>query len=487
MISIVIPALNEEKLLPRCLASIKSQDYAGEYEIVIVDNGSTDRTAEVARAHGARVVYCARRGVVPARHAGAVAANGEIIVQADADTIYPQGWLSRIARHFAVNRRSVALAGRYVYQDPPLWAWFEYIFRYLLNLLVVHVLGRPALISGANFAFRWEAFIRANGYDAGALSADQWGIATRLSKTGVVDYDHGLVAITSTRRVTNTVAYIMAGFLRHQLRITAHFARFCVQTFATPGRIRLPNRLVRYVAIILPVFVVSTLFYGYAAPGSQLFGRVYYQSESKEKIVALTFEDGPNEPYTTQILDVLAKYRVKATFFLIGENIELSPLSAKQVIADGHVIGNHSYRHSPGQALSSYGLSDLKLAQETIYKVTGRLPHLYRSPKGKTPWELDWLEDEGMIEVTWSVASNEFASGLTFGTPPDKIADEIISKVRPGKIIVLYDGAGTDHDFVNANRSLTVEALPLIIEGLLERGYKFVTVPELLGMPAYNN
>jgi len=101
-ISVIIPAFNEEKLLPRCLESLRNQDYEDEYEIIVADNGSTDDTAGIAREFGAKVVSCPnRRGVFHARQAGADAACGDIIAQADADTIYPRGWLRRIANQFA--------------------------------------------------------------------------------------------------------------------------------------------------------------------------------------------------------------------------------------------------------------------------------------------------------------------------------------------------------------------------------------------------
>ena len=99
MISIVIPARNEEKLLPDSLRSLKDQDYQGEYEIILADNGSTDATAAIAGEFGVRVVDCHEiKSVFYARQIGADAARGDIIAQADADTIYPRDWLRRIAQ-----------------------------------------------------------------------------------------------------------------------------------------------------------------------------------------------------------------------------------------------------------------------------------------------------------------------------------------------------------------------------------------------------
>src|SRR3990170_4121965 len=127
IISVVIPAFNEEKLFPQCLESLKNQNYAGKCEVIVVDNASTDSTARVAGEFGAKVVFCPRRGVVYARQAGAQVASGDIIVQGDADTVYPKDWLSRIARHFVSHPRSVALAGSFVYKNPPRWARLEFL------------------------------------------------------------------------------------------------------------------------------------------------------------------------------------------------------------------------------------------------------------------------------------------------------------------------------------------------------------------------
>ena len=162
MISVVIPALNEEKYLPDCLKSLRNQDYTGPYEIIIADNGSVDETARVARDFGARVVPCPeKKSVFYARQIGADSVQGDIIAQADADTIYPRDWLSRIANRFEKNPEVVAVTGRYIYTEPPWWAKVEYTVRNGINRLTVPIFGRPLIISGATFAFRRKTFLAA--------------------------------------------------------------------------------------------------------------------------------------------------------------------------------------------------------------------------------------------------------------------------------------------------------------------------------------
>ncbi len=205
--------------------------------------------------------------------------------------------------------------------------------------------------------------------------------------------------------------------------------------------------------------------------------------------MALTFDDGPNEPYTSQILDILDEYGIKATFFVVGKNVELYPDVARRIVTDGHVLGNHTYSHNANHALTTEGEADVRLAEKAISSVVGVKPHLYRPPHGKkSPWELEFLKHENLVEVVWSDSTNEVHDKLIFGKPkPDEVAKHIISKARPGRIILLHDGYGTNHGDLKSDKSLTVEVLPVIITELKNQGYRFVTVSELLGIPAYNN
>ncbi len=225
----VIPALNEEGNLPACLDSLKNQQWSGAFEVIVVDNGSTDKTSEVAARHGAQVVTCPKRGVAFARQAGAEVARGEIVAQADADTLYPPGWLGRIGSYFDSHQSVAGLAGRYEYMHPVWWMPFERAYRRALNGLSLVFLRWPASVSGANFAFRRVAFLRAQGYDAASLYPDQWGIARRISRFGKVKYDHDSVVLTSSRRVAKP-AYVIVGEIgRNCYHVTRHFVKHCAR------------------------------------------------------------------------------------------------------------------------------------------------------------------------------------------------------------------------------------------------------------------
>jgi len=268
-----------------------------------------------------------------------------------------------------------------------------------------------------------------------------------------------------------------------------YFSKSCVSTLQE-FTIKTPSR--RIAARLVPVSMLIILFigaYGCLVPSSQVFGKVYHEGNSSEKVIALTFDDGPNEPYTSEILDILDSYNVRATFFVVGKNVELYPETAKRIIAEGHVLGNHSYSHDAFETLTQYDSDDLRMAQEAILNTARVSPTNYSPPHGiKTPWELESAEELGMITITWSVSTDELDDEAIFDEPSLKAGvKEIISEVESGEIILLYDGYGTNHGDSESDLSLTVEALPLIIEQLQDKGYKFVTVPELLNVPAYND
>jgi peptidoglycan/xylan/chitin deacetylase (PgdA/CDA1 family) len=127
-------------------------------------------------------------------------------------------------------------------------------------------------------------------------------------------------------------------------------------------------------------------------------------------------------------------------------------------------------------------------AENVIFSITRVKPHLYSPPHGKkSPWELDGVKKAGLIDVTWDDSANDQHTIAYFGTPlPENYASAIVEDIKPGAIILLHDGHGTLHNSPKSDESLIVQALPLIIEQLQAKGYQFVTVPELLHVPAYN-
>lgn len=206
-------------------------------------------------------------------------------------------------------------------------------------------------------------------------------------------------------------------------------------------------------------------------------GTVYHANVAK-KVVALTFDDGPSPIWTPQILDVLKKEKVKATFFMIGVHVKEYPDIARRVAEEGHEIGNHSFDH---HVLLYYTKEELKeeiLASEAIIKeVTGQKTTLFRPPKAwLTKREKKKVKELGYKVVLWTLNSKDW---VTFD---DKhITRYIVKNVRSGDIILFHDSGGT-FSIEGGDRHETVLAVKRTIEKLRERGYRFVTVDELLAM-----
>jgi glycosyltransferase involved in cell wall biosynthesis len=197
--TIVVPAYNEERWLPATLGSLQLQDTDQPYEVVVVDNGSDDRTAEIAAAHGARVVWEPRRGVCDARQAGLAAARGDIVVSTDADTVHPVDWLSRIDAAFRARPEAVAVAGPCHYAQPPWWGRLFPALGFGLVAAGHGLTGRVGYLTATNVAYRRDGF---PGYDTRLTQGgDETDLLRRLTAWGPVVWDHRNAVLTSSRRI----------------------------------------------------------------------------------------------------------------------------------------------------------------------------------------------------------------------------------------------------------------------------------------------
>lgn len=198
--------------------------------------------------------------------------------------------------------------------------------------------------------------------------------------------------------------------------------------------------------------------------------------KTSQKIVALTFDDGPHKIYTQQVLDILQQYDAKATFFVMGGNAKLYPDLVKKEYAAGHEIGNHSYTHPNIAHLSDSAIQkELTKCSDIVNKIINVYPVVFRPPYGVTnKHAIEVINKLGFKPVTWSYMINDYdVSKMN----PEIISSSVIKNTRPGAIIVMHDG--------NGNREKTVKALPIILKNLSDRGYKFVTVAELLNIKPY--
>jgi peptidoglycan/xylan/chitin deacetylase (PgdA/CDA1 family) len=205
---------------------------------------------------------------------------------------------------------------------------------------------------------------------------------------------------------------------------------------------------------------------------------VYFRGQTEEKIVALTFDDGPHPVYTPRVLEILEDFGVKATFFLIGRQARSYPEIVQQIRAQGHEIENHSANHLfylpwlPADRMRQ----EIVEAQTTIYQITGRYPSFFRSPLGWVSNDLVAVCRELKLPI---INGSVKASDVSLpGT--EYIIQTVLDKTRNGAIIILHDagGVGLFHD-----RTQTLEALPIIIQNLRDRGYKFVLINELVKGP----
>jgi glycosyltransferase involved in cell wall biosynthesis len=203
--SVVVPAYNEASTLGSCLDSLLSQDFRGSYEIIVVDNNSTDGTAGVARSRGVRVVHEPREGVCSARQRGTELAEGEIVVSTDADTVFSRGWLSRIDQAFREDPARVAVAGPCRFVDPPWWGRvYTWVLFHVVSV-IARVTGRILYVTATNIAFRRSVW---PGYNVEATQGgDELDLLRRLRARGRVAFDLGNPTFTSSRRLHRGLAY----------------------------------------------------------------------------------------------------------------------------------------------------------------------------------------------------------------------------------------------------------------------------------------
>ena len=204
---------------------------------------------------------------------------------------------------------------------------------------------------------------------------------------------------------------------------------------------------------------------------SPLFGRALSHIESDHKVVALTFDDGPNADATPLILDTLAEKGVRATFFVLGSHAERWPDLVRRIAHEGHQLGNHGYFHRKLQFRSPFYVArDIRLGIRAIRRAGVPAPRYFRAPHGfRSPWTTPIASSYGERTVGWSL-------GVWDSDRPgvDEIVRRTLEGVNPGSIVLLHDGDGYNPD---GDRLQTAAALPWIIDGLKANGYEFAALP----------
>lgn len=225
------------------------------------------------------------------------------------------------------------------------------------------------------------------------------------------------------------------------------------------------------------------------SPGSQLFGKTLVSGPKNQKVIALTYDDGPNPPYTDELLSVLAAERVHATFFVVGRAVAAYPNVVRQEVLDGNAVGNHTWSHEHLLLDDRNALRrTLERTDRAIFLAAGVHSRIMRPPFGARDWlVLGEVRKLGYTPVMWSVP---LANDWEY--PPARvIAARVLRYAGDGAIIDLHDGnrgivcARTHVARRVCDRSADVTATRLIVDALKREGYRFVTIPELLRMPAH--
>ncbi|MGE3888186.1 MAG: polysaccharide deacetylase family protein [Vicinamibacterales bacterium] len=228
----------------------------------------------------------------------------------------------------------------------------------------------------------------------------------------------------------------------------------------------------RLTAIVLCVVVALGGFRALVrARTFQLFGVLVARVDTREPVVALTFDDGPNDTTIDGILRVLAESSVHATFFVVGNELEVHPEEGRRLVEAGHELGNHSYSHRR-MVFTSPAAARVELERtDALIRAAGQTgPVLFRPPYGLkfvgVPW---YLRQSGRTSVTWDIEPESY-SEVASSAPA--IVEHVMARVRPGSIILL-------HPWYRSGEP-TRQALPTLIQGIRERGFRFTTISELL-------
>lgn len=237
------------------------------------------------------------------------------------------------------------------------------------------------------------------------------------------------------------------------------------------------------IVVVMMAYVAYKLMWD---PTNQFFGNTLVHGPANQKVVALTYDDGPNPPYTDEILNVLKAEHVHATFFLVGRAVQAYPKTVRREVALGNAIGNHTWNHSHLVMMTQADVwRQLQSTDEAIYDATGMRSTLMRPPFGARDWlVLQTARKLGYTPVMWSVP---LAKDWDY-PPASVIANRILKYAGDGSILVLHDG---NRGYLCAKKHLNphvcdrtqdIEATKIIVETLKREGYRFVTIPQLLAM-----
>lgn len=209
-------------------------------------------------------------------------------------------------------------------------------------------------------------------------------------------------------------------------------------------------------------------------PTSQVYGSTFIGLPHGSRLLALTYDDGPNDPYTWRMMEVLERQGVKATFFLLGRFVQQKPEIARALIAAGHAIGSHTWDHPNLIFASAAKLrSQLEQTRRAILDATGVEPTIFRPPfGGRRPGSLRVARELGLQPVMWNVSCYDWNAKST-----GEIVTRAERQICGGNVILLHDG---EYHRIGVDRSRSVEATDRILSRYKAEGYEFVTIPQMM-------
>lgn len=235
--------------------------------------------------------------------------------------------------------------------------------------------------------------------------------------------------------------------------------------------IRTRIKITALLVVILNLSIIVALWRISRSRTFQFFGELIPRVNTSQKIVALTFDDGPTAGGTDQILAILAEQGIKATFFVIGAELERNLDQGRKIVAAGHELGNHSYSHARMMLVTpSFVRQEIESTDKLIREAGYQGEILFRPPYGKKLLALPYyLSQYDRKSITWDVEPESYPD---IGANADKITEHVLANTRPGSIIILH--------VMYPNRRESMTAVKKIVEGLKAQGYSFKTMSELL-------
>lgn len=227
-----------------------------------------------------------------------------------------------------------------------------------------------------------------------------------------------------------------------------------------------------YVYLLLVLLYSLLLFYGCIYLSAGFFIKTWCAAKTYKKQIAISFDDGPAQQFTPQLLDLFAQEKIEAAFFCIGNRIAGKEALLKRADAEGHLVGNHSHTHHAMFDLyaSSRMLADLQQMDAEAERVLGKRPRLFRPPYGViNPNLRNAIEKGGYYTVGWSVRSFD-----TVAKNENQLLQKVVKGIRPGAVFLFHDHC-----------AITLAILPRFIKEVKEQGYEFVRLDKLLNLPPY--